>query len=162
MAQGYPESPIQHRFFYLRSRYSRRFYLCSSVSICGAVDLVPAQFQPSTKKPGKPAAVAAKGRKLQSKSKPMPLLLPPRFHTRQKVAQSPSNASRSAPDAPTRPAPIFVRSYGTPQTPAPATPPPSNPQRARRSYPISSAATPPPQSLPQTPPPTPRSSAPST
>src|ERR1700722_6746626 len=102
-------------------------------------------------------------RKLQRKgTTPAPLLHPPPSSTPRTVAQSPSNASRSAPDAPTRPAPIFVRSYGTPQTPAPAIPPPSNPQMARRSYPISSAATPPPQSLPQTPPPTPRSSAPST
>src|ERR1700678_2636866 len=91
-----------------------------------------------------------------------PLLLPPPSHTHRTAAQSPLNASRSAPDAPNQPTPIFARSYGTPQTPAPAIPPPSNPQTAHPSYPISIVATPPPQSLPQTPQPTPKSSAPST
>src|ERR1700678_2443535 len=98
-----------------------------------------------------------RNRKLQRKGiTTAPLLLPPPSHTHRTAAQSPSNASRSAPDAPNQPTPISARSYGTPQTPVPAIPPPSNPQTAHPSYPISTAATPPPQSLPQTPQPTPK------
>src|ERR1700722_9037280 len=143
---------------FLRASFLRRAH---STTLPAPIRRLTAQGYPNPQSPV--LSFICPRRKLQRKgTTPAPLLLPPLSRTHRTAARCPSGASHFERDAPIQPGLIFARSYGRPRTPVPATPPPSNPQTARRSYPISTAAKPPPQWLRQTPPPMPKSSALST